>query len=158
MCPGCSTFPCLYGWNEDGLLVLKLCSTWCSSFSRLFCFPTSPLGLVIVFYAGGFPWISVTPYVLRFTKLLGSCASGWGLLPETFTKIILSAELFYFAHMPTGYWPGLWCFVFFVILGCDMNERIPYTLRINGSCVSVLLCVLPPPPRLFFLKQKFQIF
>lgn len=87
--------------SMDGLLVLKFC-----------CFPTSLLGLVIVFYAGSFPWISVIPYVLRFTKLLGSCASGRGLLPETFTKVILSTELFYFAHMPTGYWSGLWCFVF----------------------------------------------
>lgn len=60
----------------------------------------------------GYLLFSVIPYVLRFTKLLGSCAYGWGLLPETFTKVILSAELFYFAHMPTGYWPGLWCFVF----------------------------------------------
>lgn len=44
-------------------------------------------------------------------------ASGRALLAETFTKVILSGELFYFAHMSTGYWPGLWWFFFFCDLG-----------------------------------------
>lgn len=38
--------------------------------------------------------------------------AGWGLLSETVTKVILSGELFYFAQRSTGYWRGLWCFVF----------------------------------------------
>lgn len=52
---------------------------------------------------------------------LGSCVLGRGLLAETFTKVAQSGKLFYCADLPTGYWPGLGCFVFFMILDCDVN-------------------------------------
>lgn len=146
-CSDCSTFPCLYGWNDDCFLIFKLWSPWWSSSSRLFCFPTSLLDLVVVLYAGGFPWISVISYVLRSKKLLGGYAPGWGLLAETFTKVtVWGAVLFCSSANRILAWPLVFCFS--VILGCDRIVRVPYTPGLNGSCVSVLLGVLPSP-RLF---------
>lgn len=75
-----------------------------------FCFPTS-----LQFHAGSFLWVSVIhSYVVSSEdEDLKSYVLGWGLLAENLTKVALSGELFYFADLPTGYWPGRWCFVFY---------------------------------------------
>lgn len=135
---------------------VKLSSWWSASSRVLFSLLIACLGL----------WVSCWKFSLdicysllcaqfwgwRSTKLLGSYVLGWGLLTENFTKVALSGELFYFADLPTGYRPGLCCFVFYAL---GLWYKCHYTLRFSDSYVSVLLCL---PPLKTFSKAKVSDF